>query len=169
MQQVCGQFCGQRGGRGQKIPKSSGHHVSPHTWRNTGAPLLISFSAGLVIIRVIRVNKEEIISAEWRVAILQLAHLSERLNNNQLASPPQMMWTLMGEGDWGRQGRSPRINVCTDKDIIARNSAFSFFSRNLELGRGRQSFVDGNLSSAARGSQSFISHRWPIIKPRVVE
>ena len=109
MQQVCGQFCGQRGGRGQKIPKSSGHHVSPHTWRNTGAPLLISFSAGLVIIRVIRVNKEEIISAEWRVAILQLAHLSQRLNNNQLASPPQMMWTLMGEGTGESKEGAPEL------------------------------------------------------------
>ena len=53
-------------------------------------PPLISFSARVVIIRVIRVNKEEIImSVEWRrVAISQLAHLSQRLNHNRRSRPP---------------------------------------------------------------------------------
>ena len=118
-------------------------------------PPLISFSARVVIIRVIRVNKEEIIiSAEWRrVAISQLAHLSQRLNHNRqpllLVKKPQMIWTLMGEEKIRRE-RAPGINVCTDKDIIARNSAFSFLLQISGTGQ-----FDGNLSS--RGSQSFIS------------
>ena len=112
-------------------------------------PPLISFSARVVIIRVIRVNKEEIIiSAEWRrVAISQLAHLSQRLNHNRqpllLVKKPQMIWTLMGEEKIRRESlASPGINVCTDKDIIARNSAFSFFLQISGTGQ-----FDGNLSS----------------------
>ena len=116
-------------------------------------PPLISFSARVVIIRV---NKEEIIiSLEWRrVAISQLAHLSQRLNHNRqpllLVKKPQMIWTLMGEEKIRREREPPGINVCTDKDIIARNSAFSFFLQISGTGQ-----FDGNLSS--RGSQSFIS------------
>ena len=117
-------------------------------------PPLISFSARVVIIRVIRVNKEEIIiSAEWRrVAISQLAHLSQRLNHNRhslsparpllLVKKPQMIWTLMGEEKIRREREPTGINVCTDKDIIARNSAFSFFLQISGTGQ-----FDGNLSS----------------------
>ena len=125
-------------------------------------PPLISFSARVVIIRVIRVNKEEIIiSAEWRrVAISQLAHLSQRLNHSRHSLSPATAPSrqeaandldVNGGGKDKKGGRaSPGINVCTDKDIIARNSAFSFFLQISGTGQ-----FDGNLSS--RGSQSFFS------------
>lgn len=117
-------------------------------------PPLISFSARVIIIRVIRVNKEEIIiSVEWRrVAISQLAHLSQRLNHNRPALSPATATALARQeaandldvngGGKDKKGEPPGINVCTDKDIIARNSAFSFFLQISGTGQ-----FDGNLSN----------------------